>query len=853
MGARRVILLLTAVLCGACFLALDQAGRRVFEAPVRGGREGASRLHVAAPPGRYAIQVKLRLESPLDRVAVTAAGRTFARRGLRATDPRQVLSAHLGFVDVGPSGLDAIVETSSGRRPLMGVALEPGRLLSLDAWQRLSGALAVAAGIALLFPLARRSLLVVPAILLLLPVARAACFGVVRYAPGDMRFAFYPWHELSRREWAAGRVALWNPHAYLGLPHLANMQTQIAYPPVTAILALGASFETREQIVWILNLVLAGTGAAVLARRYGASRAGSATAALLFLTSPPLVNPDAPCMVSATALLPWVLVAAVSRRGLALAAMLALAFLSGHLQTLSYIVTALAIVIALPPGRGRMGASRIALACVLAAFLAAILGLPFLEYAVASTRGAGVAPQHLTRGALSPAAIAEMLDLRWGDRGVAVMPSARVATSILTGSLSLPLVCLGSGRLLRRGRRTRTLSLLSLSAAGIALALGDFGPFSPLALLAKLPLFAAQRGPMRALRLTVLAFAILAGLGVDRLRAAARLGRGGRPLAIGLVMVALAGAIVTLAGAADREVVAGALVHLLLLGASAFAVRTPRWARRGVGLAVLVFLAAERFDDFWTLVPGGLPSDYASLAGIPGPVRREMREVDIVLGKTNDGLVNGRLSAWGYDPVIPKRTGLLWDRLDPALFVFDAKGRLGSIGSRLQLPALVTPSGVETLERMGVDRIVVPQRVAGGAATMMAEGRLVPRKSVRGVEILGLPRARRATAREGADEIGAAVRDTLPGEVRVVLDRAPQSAGKLVLADAFFPGWVARAGGEVRPIRAADGALREVDLRSGDREVVFRYEPFSYRLGLFLTSLGLAAAAGLAVRAHARF
>ncbi|MFN7971890.1 MAG: hypothetical protein U0166_06015 [Acidobacteriota bacterium] len=516
MGARRVILLLTAVLlCGACFLALDQAGRRVFEAPVRGGREGASRLHVAAPPGRYAIQVKLRLESPLDRVAVTAAGRTFARRGLRATDPRQVLSAHLGFVDVGPSGLDAIVETSSGRRPLMGVALEPGRLLSLDAWQRLSGALAVAAGIALLFPLARRSLLVVPAILLLLPVARAACFGVVRYAPGDMRFAFYPWHELSRREWAAGRVALWNPHAYLGLPHLANMQTQIAYPPVTAILALGASFETREQIVWILNLVLAGTGAAVLARRYGASRAGSATAALLFLTSPPLVNPDAPCMVSATALLPWVLVAAVSRRGLALAAMLALAFLSGHLQTLSYIVTALAIVIALPPGRGRMGASRIALACVLAAFLAAILGLPFLEYAVASTRGAS--HRSTSRAEPSPAAIAEMLDLRW-DRGVAVMPSARVATSILTGSLSLPphaparkAPCAAAdGREPSRSSRCRRRGSRWPSETS--------GSFSLLAAAREALLFAAQRGPMRALRLTVLAFAILAGLGVDRSR-----------------------------------------------------------------------------------------------------------------------------------------------------------------------------------------------------------------------------------------------------------------------------------------------------------------------------------------------
>ena len=49
--------------------------------------------------------------------------------------------------------------------------------------------------------------------------------------------------------------------------------------------------------------------------------------------------------------------------------------------------------------------------------------------------------------------------------------------------------------------------------------------------------------------------------------------------------------------------------------------------------------------------------------------------------------------------------------------------------------------------------------------------------------------------------------------------------GYLVLADAFFPGWVAHVGERPVPIHRADYLLRAVELEAGDSVVRFEYRP----------------------------
>jgi len=69
------------------------------------------------------------------------------------------------------------------------------------------------------------------------------------------------------------------------------------------------------------------------------------------------------------------------------------------------------------------------------------------------------------------------------------------------------------------------------------------------------------------------------------------------------------------------------------------------------------------------------------------------------------------------------------------------------------------------------------------------------------------------------------------------------SDGLLILTDQYFPGWTARIGGRTTPVIRADYDLRGVPIHRGGHIVRFRYEPTSYRVGLILALLALAAIA----------
>jgi O-antigen/teichoic acid export membrane protein len=80
----------------------------------------------------------------------------------------------------------------------------------------------------------------------------------------------------------------------------------------------------------------------------------------------------------------------------------------------------------------------------------------------------------------------------------------------------------------------------------------------------------------------------------------------------------------------------------------------------------------------------------------------------------------------------------------------------------------------------------------------------------------------------------------------VQLDVTTPSAGYLVLADTYFPGWTARyqAAGSTTswtsvPVLPADEAFRAIELPAGHWTVEFRYQPLAFREGLVASSLSL--------------
>ena len=66
--------------------------------------------------------------------------------------------------------------------------------------------------------------------------------------------------------------------------------------------------------------------------------------------------------------------------------------------------------------------------------------------------------------------------------------------------------------------------------------------------------------------------------------------------------------------------------------------------------------------------------------------------------------------------------------------------------------------------------------------------------------------------------------------------------GYLFLADTYAPGWHAYADGRELPVLTADVAFRAVPLTQDVKAVDFRYEPGSFRVGLFIALVAIAAA-----------
>jgi hypothetical protein len=77
-------------------------------------------------------------------------------------------------------------------------------------------------------------------------------------------------------------------------------------------------------------------------------------------------------------------------------------------------------------------------------------------------------------------------------------------------------------------------------------------------------------------------------------------------------------------------------------------------------------------------------------------------------------------------------------------------------------------------------------------------------------------------------------------------DWAAQPADPLIVAQAVYPGWVAReADGGPLPVHALNAWNLEINLTGERRPITLAYEPWSFRLGAFLSALGLAAALAL--------
>ncbi|GAB4478613.1 MAG: hypothetical protein Kow00124_23240 [Anaerolineae bacterium] len=342
---------------------------------------------------------------------------------------------------------------------------------------------------------------------------------------GDMFLYFYPYWDYRNAALGAGRLPLWNPDLFMGVPFLANIQAGVLYPPNWALIPF--STPAAVKIAIIGHIIWAAAGTYLLARR---ALRQSITAALLaaitfalggYLTA----QVEHINQLQGLAWLPWLFLlwweaAAGSRRALFwLAVALALTLLAGHTQSAFIAGVGLGVWALWHTGvlwtRGRVRdvrrlawpLSALALASLLAVGLAAAQLLPTAELTSLSSRSGGLPlrealtfsfrPQIAGRGLLPLYAAGPLFSEYVAYPGVAALTLALIGAWV--------------------GRRDRlTIGLVILAGLGLFFALGAYDPVY-WGLVRFVPGFDLFRVPARWLVLWAFGAALLAGAGLDAL------------------------------------------------------------------------------------------------------------------------------------------------------------------------------------------------------------------------------------------------------------------------------------------------------------------------------------------------
>lgn len=337
---------------------------------------------------------------------------------------------------------------------------------------------------------------------------------------------YYPTLRYAFGELREGRFPFWNPHQHAGSPFFATGQHELLYPLNLPYLVLPAA--SAEKVGALLHLALAFLGAVLLAVTLRLSWPAALVTGSVFAFAPTVSGliflPHhlyaMPWLPAALALVHRVCAQPQRLRWAVLLGICgALQFLGGYpmyVVLTAYAAAAYAVVRLWATWRGADGHHRLATASLalggallLSLSLAAVQLVPTLALARASVRGG--APLSLAEAAvnsvpLGASVLRTILPMHDEPLRMFAMPYVGVPALLLAacGAALAP-------------RRSGARFFLALTGVTWLLGLGTQGPL--FALWHALPGGSAFRIPLRLFPLTVLGLAVLAGFGVDGLRA----------------------------------------------------------------------------------------------------------------------------------------------------------------------------------------------------------------------------------------------------------------------------------------------------------------------------------------------
>jgi hypothetical protein len=346
-------------------------------------------------------------------------------------------------------------------------------------------------------------------------------------ARGDVLTYFYPYLDYAAEATRQGRLPLWNPYLFMGVPFLANSQAGFFYPLNRLLSWLDVSHAVKVTIV--LHAWLAGLGTYALARQsLRLGRAGAWTAGAAFAVGGCLAaQVEHVNQLQGLAWLPWQVVCfdgwrdsssapGARRAWLGLALAVALQVLAGHTQTAFISLFGLGVyaVLSCPLRPWRAWGWQLAAlagAVLLGAGLAAVQLVPTFELSRLSMRSQGLSWREAVSFSLKPSLLGRALLPGYGQALFPEYVAYLGLAGLALAAVGLAAAWWGRGR--RRASR-RVIALAVLAGLGLFFALGAYNPVY-LLLVRFAPGFGLFRVPARWLACYAFGAAMLAGVGSE--------------------------------------------------------------------------------------------------------------------------------------------------------------------------------------------------------------------------------------------------------------------------------------------------------------------------------------------------
>jgi hypothetical protein len=652
-------------------------------------------------------------------------------------------------------------------------------------------------------------------LLLVMMVFWRQLFGGQAYFWGDLELYFYPLSEFWHRELVQGRLPLWNPYLFSGVPFAGNPQVSLLYPPSALLLF----FPSVTALTLSLVLHVWGSGAVFFCwLRRGRWQLGMPAALLgaisWMLGGFLLSKVQFPNMLATLAWVPLALwsaeklVKAPTARAIArLGAVLGLQLLAAHAQ-MSLFTIYLSFFYALslwlqtqprPTAQGWM--TGFAGALLLAALLDAGQLLPVVENLRGAARQA-LSLQTAPRFFLPPWAISNLFaPYGYGN------PASGTWTHMGGGNFWETACYLGlapSALALWQSKHERRPRFWMLTAIfSLVLAMGVWGGLY-IAVFYLVPGVSRFHDAGRFLLGAAVAFPILAALGAQKLRQSRFSSRR-------LVLFGLAFTILDLAwftrGIYPLRPVSSIRQPQLERGRDAMldASQGRVWQPdRKIGGQLFV-----RYDDYRFRT------------------RAHDRRYARVL-QPNIQMWGQILDAQGYDPIAPRMV----------------KERFKTLGILTETPR-ISPQSLALLSQDSVRifplwRKQPPGKTPGLTEIYRSPWRFEEQQFFVFRNELCLPRARFQADLEASSAWQAA--NIAAQQANFMAVEVPGAARRFQLADNFMAGWSAYENGAKLPMRVTPRGFRAIELPpngAAKRRLEMIYEPQSFRLGVFLSLCAL--------------